>query len=56
MKEQIWTPTEIGLAPTDCADGEHQWEAESHGTLNTSSKPAVNWRCKKCLCTRTTYD
>ena len=55
MKEEIFTPVEIGLGRADCRNGEHQWEVDYMSTQSTSSLPETKWRCKKCLCTRVTY-
>ena len=56
MKEEIFTPAEIGCGPSDCSNG-HEWEMEYVGDMsNTAAGAPTKWRCKKCLCTRYTYD
>jgi len=52
--EEIYTPTEIGLNSSDCSNGNHNWEIDT--TSRTSGGTATKWRCRKCLCTRYTYD
>ena len=54
--EEIYTPTEIGLNNSDCLDSNHDWEIEYAVTQSISSNTPTKWRCKKCLCTRYTYD
>jgi len=51
-KEEIYTPTNIGLDSSDCL--EHNWEKEFTSNLQQAAS-FQKWRCKRCLCTRYTY-